>query len=474
MIKIFKNLLYMFISNVAVRGLTAVATIMLARYLGARGYGILSVALAYYSIAGFFADLGLTHTFIREAAKPEANTSLLLGTAIKLRLSFALLTGVLVFSSVYFVYPDAYVRRIVLLVTIPTILGASIQGVGMAFFQGLQEMKFTALISIASGLVTAVTILLGIKLQWGLNSLALVYGLSSAGGALASMLLLKSYSIQLKGWHKGLLSGLGAFTFSGIFGLALPQLGPLILEKVTNLSQVGFFSAAYRIPALLYQLPGTVAVAFYPALFSIAAVNLAEHKGLCVNELKIMSCLGFALAFPFALYPSELMEVLFGREWAQEAATILRVLAWLVALQSVNYSLGDALTTRNLQSRRTYGYGIALLLGMSCYWILGANYGALGAAYAALLVETLLMILFTTFNPVGPALLVKGILKNLIALSIVLAIGTLIQIGNPLLGSILLEGLFLIIVLGLDREIRLTIKSLITNRLKMGFESGAK
>lgn len=44
--------------------------------------------------------------------------------------------------------------------------------------------------------------------------------------------------------------------------MLLPQLGPIILEKVSTYEQVGFFGAASKIPAVLYQIPGVIAAAF--------------------------------------------------------------------------------------------------------------------------------------------------------------------------------------------------------------------
>ena len=51
--------------------------------------------------------------------------------------------------------------------------------------------------------------------------------------------------------------------------MLLPQLGPIILEKVSTYNQVGFFGAASKIPAVLYQIPGVIAAAFYPRLFLV-------------------------------------------------------------------------------------------------------------------------------------------------------------------------------------------------------------
>lgn len=62
---ILKNASFLFVGNVMVRMLTAISAIVIARYLGAEQYGILSIALVFSTFASSMTDLGLTHTFIR-------------------------------------------------------------------------------------------------------------------------------------------------------------------------------------------------------------------------------------------------------------------------------------------------------------------------------------------------------------------------------------------------------------------------
>lgn len=58
--------------------------------------------------------------------------------------------------------------------------------------------------------------------------------------------------------------------------MLLPQLGPIILEKVSTYNQVGFFGAASKIPAVLYQIP-VIAAAFYPRLFAFGNEKILKN-----------------------------------------------------------------------------------------------------------------------------------------------------------------------------------------------------
>lgn len=419
------NASYLLTSNVLVRFVGAAVSVLVARYLGPRDYGALAVGLALASVAGYFTDLGLTHTLIREGTKPGAVYGRLLAGALKLRIILAAVTTLVLVPGICFLYSDPALGNVVLAVVIPTIWGGALQGAGIAYFQMVQQMQYIALIRVVSGLTTAAALGVGILLGWPLFAIALSYGVSSLIGAIVSVALL-FHNVQegIGGWDSGLLAGLGSFTLGGLAVMLLPQLGPLVLERVADLQQVGYFSAAFRLPALLYQLPGTLAAAFYPQLFYYGTRSLARHLELNIVELKLMGAIGVGMALPITLYPGLILRLLFGAEWTDSSAEAsLAILAWMVVLQSINYPLADALTTRGMQPRRTAVLSVGLLVGLVSYSAFGLRWGAIGAAMAAVGVECVLGVGFIVSNPHGMLLARKG-LEIPIAMTIVgLAVG---------------------------------------------------
>ena len=91
---------------------------------------------------------------------------------------------------------------------------------------------------------------------------AAMYGVSSLVTGVIAFIMTIRYTKVHKGWDKGILDQLLIFTINGIIIMLLPQLGPIILEKVSTYNQVGFFGVASKIPAVLYQIPGVIAVPF--------------------------------------------------------------------------------------------------------------------------------------------------------------------------------------------------------------------
>ncbi|MGA5678414.1 oligosaccharide flippase family protein [Bacillus bombysepticus] len=453
--KILKNASYLFVGNITVRFVLAIATIFFARYVSPSDYGMFTTALAVSAVICYFTDAGLTHTFMREGTRSDANISVLISSYLRIRLILAIVISVLFAIFAQFFYPDADLRAMVYWVVLPTMFGATLQGVGMAYFQVTERMQFTAIISVLQGVTAAAALLLGMSFQWSLMMVAAMYGVSSLVTGVIAFIMTIRYTRVHKGWDKGILDQLLIFTINGIIIMLLPQLGPIILEKVSTYKQVGFFGAASKIPAVLYQIPGVIAAAFYPRLFAFGnEKNIEEHRKLSSFELKLMSFLGMGISIPFIADPSFWIVSLLGEKYAP-AGDALAILAFMVILQSINYPLADNLTTIGQQWKRATTMTIGLVVAIIGYIVLGSKYGMMGAAAAAIITEITLLIGFTLFIRKGMQLLVKGIIFNSLAFIISYGIYRIALINLPPLVALTLTGiLYGIIGIVIDPQIR--------------------
>ncbi|MDZ3955074.1 oligosaccharide flippase family protein [Bacillus thuringiensis] len=453
--KILKNASYLFVGNITVRFVLAIATIFFARYVSPSDYGMFTTALAVSAVICYFTDAGLTHTFMREGTRSDANISVLISSYLRIRLILAIVISVLFAIFAQFFYPDAYLRAMVYWVVLPTMFGATLQGVGMAYFQVTERMQFTAIISVLQGVTAAAALLLGMSFQWSLMMVAAMYGVSSLVTGVIAFIMTIRYTKVHKGWDKGILDQLLIFTINGIIIMLLPQLGPIILEKVSTYKQVGFFGAASKIPAVLYQIPGVIAAAFYPRLFAFGnEKNIEEHRKLSSFELKLMSFLGMGISIPFIADPSFWIVSLLGEKYAP-AGDALAILAFMVILQSINYPLADNLTTIGQQWKRATTMTIGLVVAIIGYIVLGSKYGMMGAAAAAIITEITLLIGFTLFIRKGMQLLVKGIIFNSLAFIISYGIYRIALINlSPLVALTLTGILYGIIGIVIDPQIR--------------------
>ncbi|WP_448162913.1 oligosaccharide flippase family protein [Bacillus mobilis] len=455
--KILKNASYLFIGNIIVRFTVAIATILFARYVSPSEYGMLTIALAIATVICYFTDAGLTHTFMREGTKNGSNISKLISSYLRVRLILAVLTSSLFIIFAHFFYDDIYLRTIIYLIVLPTMFGATLQGVGMAYFQVTEKMHFTAIISVIQGITCATSLLLGMKLQWSLTIVAAMYGVSSLITGLIAIVMVTRYTTITKGWDNKILHQLLVFMVNGIIIMLLPSLGPIILEKVTSYENIAYFGTAAKIPTVLYQIPGVIAAAFYPKLFSFGNDNnYIEHRKLSYFELKLMSFLGIGISIPFIADPSFWIISLLGEKYAP-AGDALAILAFMVIFQSISYPLADNLTTSGQQWKRTLIMSFGLVLAIISYTILGKQFGMIGAAIAAIATELSLLIGFTLFIHKGLQLLFRGIIYNITSfiISYIVYRSILVNLNlHPLLTLTTTGILYGTLVILIDSEIR--------------------
>lgn len=463
---IISNAFYLFFGNVLIRFLSAASTILIARHLGAEDYGILSITLAFASVAGYFTDMGLTHTLIREGTKKNASIPILMSSFFRVRIIFSVLTIIISLIIVNLLYDDDYIVFIHYLVLIPSIIGSALQLMGAAYYQLIEKMHLTALIRTIASVTTASSLILGMMFKWPLLYIAPIYGMASVlAGIISLVIVIKNVNI-FKGWDSGILNNILTFTVSGLTVLLLPQIGPIVIEKASTLKEAGYYSAAYRIPSLLYQIPGVVAMAFYPVLFRLGNnKEYDKHLDLNIKQLKVMSFLGISMAIPFLFYSEWWVNLLFGANW-EKAALPLSILSVMVIIQSFNYPMADALTTKGKQKARTWIQVMTTIVGIFLYYYFSLKFGSVGGAIAAVISEVILFIGFFFFHGKGFNLIVRGGLKVLSAFTgVVLLFIFTSDMMHPFLASIVYDLIFVCIILIIDADLKKELHNRFTSKI---------
>ncbi|WP_255304599.1 oligosaccharide flippase family protein [Sporolactobacillus terrae] len=467
--KVLKNVLLLFVGNIGVRVVTVISTILLARLLGPEDYGVFTIAIAFSSIAAYITDSGVTATFIREVNKKHTNVPKLLSSYIKVRTLLSIFVFVISSLFLYFFYNDNYLKSIIGWILYPMIVGTIFQGAASAYFQSKEKMGLSSIIVVVQGGLSATSIFLAIIYKWSLTMLAPIYGVSYILSGFISVILLLKFTTIVNGWNRGLLQQLFAFTLNGIIMMMLPQIGPIILEKVATLSTVGYFSVAYKIPSVLYQIPGVIATAFFPGLFALGnRKDLMQHRHFSSVELRVMSFIGILVSLPFIMNPKFWIVGLFGEKWAL-ASPALTILSYVMILQSINYPLADYLTTCGQQYKRVITMMCALVTALTCYTLLGKYFGLIGGAISPILIELTLLIGFCFYIDNGFKFLYNGIKYNIVSFLICYLVSRFMPNNFYILWQIIDVILFVCIVLILDKYLLNYIKFNILNKIKCIF-----
>lgn len=456
-----KNAVHLLYSTLFSSGLNAASLVILAKYLNSQSYGMFSIAFAFALIMGYCTDAGISVAVLREGSKKEVSLTVLLSSFVKVRL---VLLGITLGTG-YFLIQLLYQNQLELVnmmyyLMFPMVIGLALQSISITYFQLLEEMQFLGLIRICSAVLLVISVVSGMMLALPPFVICLLYGSSYLLAGIFGILLVgKRTAILFKQvFHRGLLKNVTSFIISGSLVVLLPQLGPIVLEKTITLTQVGFFAVAYRIPSALYQIPGVLAGAFYPALFkSYNGKGVEEHLQLNLLQLKMMALTGMAMTVSLFYIPELLIGTLFGSEWLS-ASNALQIMSWMLVLQSINVALADGLTTKALHHRRTAIQAAALLAGIGFYVGFSRQYGIEGAAFAAVGIELVSLAGYWFFNPSKKALAVKMLIPYMSYFIGLFVFINYFLVESPILATSL-HLLSLTAVLVADRELLHKLKS---------------
>ena len=448
------NIIYLFFGNVVTKLLGAFATILYANFTGVSEYGILSIALSFSAIMTFLTDSGVGHTAIREGTKKDSDLGKIMYSYTKFRcilFIFVSLLSVLLINLIY--KNDPVMIKAILLLVIPSLVGSLLQGIGVTYFQIVEKMKYVSFINILLSVGNSLALFLGVILNLSIIEICFIYGASSIiSGAYALIIAVKRIKFK-KEFDNNILFQLLSFTTNSVIIILTPQLGPIILEKVLSVQDVGYYSAAFKIPAILYQFPGIIATAFYPKLFSLGNENnVYEHRKMSSLELQLMTILGAILALPFILNAKYWIVTLLGEKYLPAVGALV-ILSYLVFTQAVKFPLADFLTTSNRQWQRTIVMLSGLIISILGYIYLGRYFGVSGGALAPVLADVIMIIGCLFFIPNGFKFLWTN--TAMIIFNFIIAIVSyklLFTQFHPLIGITIAELIFIGLIVLTNKE----------------------
>src|SRR5688572_9368733 len=114
--KIFSNIGWLSLDRLVRMGVGLLVGVWMARYFGPGQYGMYNYALAYISLFGAIAGMGIDSILIREIVKYPNTQNELIGSAFFIKIMGAMVALFLVVLTIILVKPeDNYIRYIIII-----------------------------------------------------------------------------------------------------------------------------------------------------------------------------------------------------------------------------------------------------------------------------------------------------------------------------------------------------------------------
>ncbi|MBI4709331.1 MAG: flippase [Candidatus Portnoybacteria bacterium] len=389
------------------------------RYLGQNGFGLYSTILAFLYIFSVLADLGLYSILVRDISKDGAPESEIASHALSLRFW----AGLFIFSVapiVAWFFPYSFEVKAGILIASFGSWSLSNAQVLMGVFQKYLKMDKVAFAEFICRLFQLALVGFFIWKDFGFLSLVIAYSASAFVNFLLVWFFARKYVLIKIGWDlpywKKMLRKSFPLAISAIFVMIYFKLDTVMLSLMKSPSDVGIYSAAYKILESLIFLPAMFTGLIMPLLSRYAFGNPLEFQKVSQKTLNIFLIFSIPLAVGGIFLAGPIINLVAGQGFSA-AAGILKILIFATSIIFFGALFSNMIVALDKQKSLAKIYALGAAVNFSVNLVLIPKFSYWGAASSTLLTELLVTALMAVviFKATKKFLNFRSSLKILLA-----------------------------------------------------------
>jgi O-antigen/teichoic acid export membrane protein len=392
---VIKSTVYVFAGRASNAFFLFLLTLVVSRQLGPALFGVFSFLTTVVVSANCFSGLGLDIWMVREVTKNPLKAKFYLSNILGLKVA----TSLIAIFVIFFIFqatdlPDMTLNLLWIL-SISLLFNSISQTLwhyGDCFKQFIFHSSLWALSNIIKSLLGVVLVLLYQELEH------LIWGVVASEGI---ALILSYYVIhhkfgtfvpefQLAVW-KEFLTRSAPIGIGMIFSILYFRLDIVMLQLLAKDEVVGFYSAAYRLFEVAVILPHSLMLVLFPNLVEEFHADRSRFQNSYKRALALYSLIGGSIALVLWGGAPAIINLIYGDKFLPSTG-VLEIIAWAILLFFINYLLSNVLITSGREKVNSWNLVGATVLNitLNLSWI--PQYGAIGAAWATLICETILIV----------------------------------------------------------------------------------
>lgn len=399
--KYFLNTGWMFIARVFMLAVAFFVNVYIARYLGPSNYGLLSYVFSFVGLFAFLSSFGIESIASREIIKNHSEKDKIVGTSFFLKLGGSFLaTGVVALVS-FLTTHDAFLFSLISLYALTFLFTAF--NIVEVYFQSQVLSKYPAIVTIVSGIVSAIMKIVVIIMGKGIVWLAAIYMLESVLISVGLLYYFVQHGHSLRTWvfdkelAVSMLRDSWPLMFSFLaFGVYM-KTDQVMLKHMLGNESVGIYAVAAKLSEFWYFIPSIICASLFPAIMNAKKISkeLFEHR---LKKLySLMFWISFGVATLVTLFGHQLILIIFGNQYLG-ALTVLRIYVWAGIGVSVGYVIYYYLLAENLTKINAFSMVFGAVTNVVLNFLLIPRYGISGAAFASFISYTVITLVSLLFK----------------------------------------------------------------------------
>lgn len=391
---IFKNMSWLFVSQIIASICGFIWTILLARYLGVEKYGILSFAISFTGILTILNDLGIATHIIRHISTDYDSASKYLGNAIPLKSLFSFITFGVSLIILILMKCNPITIGITLLLTIHSCIG-SMNGIFNGTFQAFEEGKYQGINNTIYNILLLTFILIVIFTDYGLFGIAFSYIIARIISTFYVYFVLQKHIVRPKlefdkTFCKKITIASIPFALSSLLYLIYYSIDTVMLTALIGDYATGIYNASYKIISVLTVFYSLYIAVIFPVMSKLFKNDKKILKVSFEKSVKYLTMITIPLAIATMLYSSEIITFIYGHEFDASAAP-LSILIWTVCFLFINGAAATLLNSSNEEITVTKVNAIGAAFNILLNFFMIPHFTYNGAAVTTVLSDILIL-----------------------------------------------------------------------------------
>lgn len=396
--KIASNIIFLGGSQGITWLLTSVYVLVIPRYIGPEGMGLLTLLFGVVAVVYVIANAGTRMYILREVARHPEEAQKLVGPALILNTLLAVLCWAVVIGVMTALNESETARLITYIFAVSSVLSLTVSPL-QATLQGMEKMHYSFVESIIQKVIGTALALTWAALNFGLVMIAFTEIITIIPVALLNIWWFRKqartrFKAKLEDYKFLVRSGFAFLIVEISFNIYL-YLDSFLLASFTSEKIVGYYGVPTRFFGTLMVIPVVVSRAILPALSRMAVSTQDAMLDMSRKTLSFLMCVSLPVAVGSTVMAQPIIDFFYKSEF-EPSVPIMIFLGWTVVPTYLGIGLYQILTAMDKQVGWTKLMVIAIFVNLGLNSLLipyfqstQAN-GGIGAAIGLLVTEIII------------------------------------------------------------------------------------
>lgn len=386
--KYFSNTSWMLFEKIIRLILNFFVMVAVVRYLGPDEFGLYSYAISFYGLFVAFISLGLESISIRELVKHPDKKDEILGSVFYTQLVGALIAISLISLALVITSEELITSILILIISASSFFQTF--NVIDYYFRSTVKAKYSVYVLFSSVVLISVIKFTLIIVKAPLIYFIIAYAFEFVLNSIGYFIVYHLQKQKISQWKfdknlaLSLLKDSWPLILSGVVVSIYMKVDQVIIKKMLDAKEVGYYAAAVRLSESWYFIPVAISNALFPAIVNAKNISLELYKSRLQKLYDVLAWMAIGISVPISFFASDIIKLLYGVNFLP-SAPILTIYIWAGTAVFLGVASSQYLVAENLTKISLFRTALGMIANVILNILLIPKYGIVGSAVATLI-----------------------------------------------------------------------------------------